>query len=178
LNDAVILMTFRWPNARRSRLRNGLGSDQAVPCTFGRTYYDASSADGYRLAMADRSFPLIFASDVSATAGFYQKLGFIRGIQNPPSGEPTFIALRRGSAEIAVVNLRWPADQYGSSVGDRPRFEMFVFVDDVDTTLKQLDDEGVPILRDPVDMVWGERIAYVTDPDGNPVGLAAMIGAS
>jgi lactoylglutathione lyase len=147
-------------------------------CTFGQIRYEASSPDGYRLVMADRSFPLIFASDVSATADFYQKLGFVRGIQNPPAGEPTFIALRRGPAEIAVVNLRWPADQYGASVGDRPRFEMFVFVDDVDATLKQLDDDGVPTLRGPVDMVWGERIAYVTDPDGNPVGLASMIGTS
>ena len=28
------------------------------------------------------------------------------------------------------------------------------------------------MLRDPADMPWGERIATVADPDGNPVALA------
>jgi lactoylglutathione lyase len=28
------------------------------------------------------------------------------------------------------------------------------------------------VLRDPADMPWGERIATVADPDGNPVALA------
>jgi lactoylglutathione lyase len=32
--------------------------------------------------------------------------------------------------------------------------------------------DGVTVLREPTDMPWGERVAYVTDPDGNPVALA------
>jgi lactoylglutathione lyase len=31
---------------------------------------------------------------------------------------------------------------------------------------------GAPVLQRPTDMPWGERLAYVTDPDGNPVALA------
>ena len=31
------------------------------------------------------------------------------------------------------------------------------------------------ILRQAQDMPWGERVAYVRDPDGNPVALAAKI---
>jgi lactoylglutathione lyase len=30
----------------------------------------------------------------------------------------------------------------------------------------------VPVLRTPTDMPWGERVAYVSDPEGNPVALA------
>ena len=29
------------------------------------------------------------------------------------------------------------------------------------------------VLREPADMPWGERVAYVSDPDDNPVALAA-----
>jgi hypothetical protein len=29
------------------------------------------------------------------------------------------------------------------------------------------------VLPEPADMTWGERVAYVADPDGNPVALAA-----
>ncbi|MEU6818442.1 VOC family protein [Streptomyces sp. NPDC046860] len=123
--------------------------------------------------MQERAFPLIFAEHVPATAAFYERLGFTRTRQNPPEGEPTYVALARGTAELAVVDADWPADRHGSAVGTGPRFEMFVLVDDLDTTLKELTDAGVPSLRDPVEMPWGERIAYVTDPDGNPVALAA-----
>ena len=31
---------------------------------------------------------------------------------------------------------------------------------------------GATVLREPADMSWGERVAYVTDPEGNLVSLA------
>jgi lactoylglutathione lyase len=31
----------------------------------------------------------------------------------------------------------------------------------------------VSVPADSEDMPWGERMAYVTDPDGNPVALAS-----
>ncbi len=34
-----------------------------------------------------------------------------------------------------------------------------------------LADADVPILRDPEEMPWGERIATVADPEGNPIAL-------
>ncbi len=48
---------------------------------------------------------------------------------------------------------------------------MFVYVDDVDLTIEILREAGVDVLRDPATMPWGERVAYVLDPDGNPVAL-------
>jgi lactoylglutathione lyase len=125
--------------------------------------------------MKERAFPLIFAQRVSTMASFYERFGFTRQAQNPPTGEPTYVGLRRGSAEIAIVDTAWPKDQYGGTVGEGLRFEMFVFVDEVDVSIERFRSEGIPVLRDPVDMPWGERIAYVADPDGNPVALASYI---
>ncbi|MEV1065384.1 flavin reductase [Streptomyces sp. NPDC050263] len=125
--------------------------------------------------MQERAFPLIFADRVGATAEFYELLGFTRQSRNPPEGEPAYIGLRRGSTELAVVSANWPVTQYGVPSGPGPGFEMFVLVDDLDTTLKQLADARVPLLRAPADMPWGERIAHVADPDGNPVAVAAAL---
>ncbi len=122
--------------------------------------------------MSERAFPLIFAERVEVTAEFYELLGFTRQSRNPPEGEPTYIGLRRGSTELAVVSADWSVTQCGIPPGPGPRFEMFVLVDDLDTTLKQLTDGRVPLLRAPADMPWGERIAHVLDPDGNPVAVA------
>jgi lactoylglutathione lyase len=49
---------------------------------------------------------------------------------------------------------------------------MFVYVTDVDQLIPQLRAEGVAIMREPADMPWGERVATIADPDGNPVALA------
>ena len=48
-----------------------------------------------------------------------------------------------------------------------PRHELFVYVDDVDARLRGLHEAGVEVLREPADMLWGERIAYLRDPQGN-----------
>ena len=119
-----------------------------------------------------RAFPVVYATDVTATARFWERLGFTRHVQLPPDGQPGYVGLRRDGAELAVTAREWAQDQYGLALGDGPRFEMFVYVDDVDALIEALRAEGIPILRGPADMPWGERIATIADPDGNPVALA------
>ncbi|HEV2373435.1 MAG TPA: VOC family protein [Streptosporangiaceae bacterium] len=121
--------------------------------------------------MVTRAFPVVYASDVSQTARFWERLGFERASQLPPEGEPGYVSLRRGSSELAVVAADWPKQQYGLGVADGTRFEMYVYVEDVDVLVSQLSAEAVPVLKEPADMPWGERIAAVADPDGNPVVL-------
>jgi lactoylglutathione lyase len=125
--------------------------------------------------MVTRAFPVVYAADVSRTARFWERLGFARFYQLPAKGdgEPGYVGLRRGASELAVVASEWVRDQYGLIPGDGPRFEMFVYADDVDRLFSALKAEGVPVLRDPADMPWGERVAAVADPDGNPVTLAS-----
>jgi len=107
------------------------------------------------------------------SAAFYERLGFRWFFELPAEGEPGYIGLRRGGYELAVVAARWPARQYGRPAGGGGlRFEMFVYVDAVDAVVGDLRGAGVPVLGEPADMPWGERLAYVEDPDGNPVAVA------
>ena len=115
---------------------------------------------------------MVYASDVETTARFWERLGFTRYFELSPDGKPGYVGLRRDSAELAVAAREWAQDQYGLVLGDGPRFEMFVYTDDVDTLIAALRAEGVPVLGDPADMAWGERVATIADPDGNPVALA------
>ena len=122
--------------------------------------------------MATRAFPVVYASNVEQTARFWERLGFAQFFRLPDDGAPGYVGLRRGHAELAVVASEWSKEQYGLEVGSGPRFEMFVYVTDVDQMLPRLRAEGVTVLHEPADMPWGERIASVADPDGNPVALA------
>ena len=122
--------------------------------------------------MALRAFPVIYATDVEAVASFWELLGFRRHVQLPPEGEPGYIGLARdGDGELAVTDARWATERYGLSFGDGPRYEMYVYVEDLEATVARLGAEGVALLRDVEDMPWGERIATVADPIGNPVAL-------
>lgn len=115
---------------------------------------------------------MIYTEDVQRLSAFYERLGFERHFELPPD-EPGYIGLRRGTYEIAVVDAGWPREQIGVEMGAGPRFELYAYVDDLDRTVAALGQSGTAVLQQPQDMPWGERIAYVEDPDGNPVALAA-----
>jgi lactoylglutathione lyase len=122
--------------------------------------------------MATRAFPIIYSSAVARAEEFYVRLGFVETFRLPPEGEPGYVSLRRGEAELGIVSAEFPRDQFGLEVGTGPRFELFVYVDDVDASVASLQES---LLKEPQDMPWGERVAYVRDADGNPVALAAPI---
>ncbi len=45
--------------------------------------------------------------------------------------------------------------------------QLVAFVEDVDGTYKELKEQGVEFVREPIDREWGLRTAHFKDPDGN-----------
>jgi lactoylglutathione lyase len=124
--------------------------------------------------VALRAFPVLYAKDVERVAAFYARLGFEEHTRMPsPDGSAGFIGLRRDGAELAVTTEDSPRMLAGVEPGPGPRHEMFVYVDDVDAALGDLQRAGASVLREPAEMPWGERVGFVTDPEGNVVTLAA-----
>jgi lactoylglutathione lyase len=121
-----------------------------------------------------RAFPIVYVSDVERSAGFYAgQLGFEEMFRMPPEGPAGYIGLALGDSRIGIVASSWPEERIAVRVGSLPRFELWVYVDDVDASVERLRGADVPVLMDPEDMPWGERMAYVADPDSNPVALAS-----
>jgi lactoylglutathione lyase len=114
------------------------------------------------------SFPALYVSDLQASLRFYDRLGFVEDYRFPPD-DPGYVGLHHGDSRLGIVKKEWPEAQLGIELGASPRFELWVYVEDLDAAVAQA---SAPILRQPEDMPWGERIAYVADPDGNPVALA------
>ena len=122
--------------------------------------------------MVLRAFPVVYSADVDRAARFWEQLGFGRHFELPgPDGALGYVGLRSDTAELAVTHTDWARDHYGMEIGDGPRFEMYVYVDHLDAMVERLQGNGVEVLRAPAVMPWGERIATVLDPDGNPVAL-------
>ena len=115
--------------------------------------------------MSERAFPIISVADLTDTRRFYEQLGFAQTYQFPPTGEPGFVTMERGSSSIGI----------GSGGTDGDRFGYWVYVDDVDLALQRLAEAGAPIVAEPEDQPWGERVAQTRDPAGNLVYLGATI---
>ena len=48
-------------------------------------------------------------------------------------------------------------------------FSVWVYASDCDAAVELLRSAGTPVLEEPADQPWGERVAKVGDPDGNVV---------
>jgi lactoylglutathione lyase len=122
-----------------------------------------------------RVFPVVYVRDVPAALRFYADLlGFEEQYRFPPDdGTAVYVGLTNDGHDLGVVHESSPQQLIGRSIGEDPRFELFVYVEDVDATVERLRGADVAVLREPEDMPWGERLAFVADPEGNPVTLAA-----
>ena len=84
-----------------------------------------------------------------------------------------------GEHEIGIGRLGTGPPLHGQP--QRPatghRIELCVYVDAVDAIVVRMKAAAVPVLLGPTDQPWGERIAFVADPDGNLVMLAQASSA-
>jgi lactoylglutathione lyase len=122
-------------------------------------------------------FPILLCDDLGPMVAFYRDLlGFTEKYRFPADGEPDFVVLRLGAASVAFGQAATPA-LHGLARGPHAgnRVELCVYADDVDTAVAKLRAAGTTVLFAPADQPWGERAAYVTDPEGTPVLIVAAL---
>ena len=123
-------------------------------------------------------FPILYARDLPRLIRFYRDgLGMTESFRYPAEGEPAFVTLTWGSTSLGLgtydVTPGLEARDLRTPVGGRG-FELCIYVPDVDATAARLETAGGTPLVAPVDQPWGERLAYVRDPEGNTVMLTAQ----
>ena len=120
-------------------------------------------------AMAGRfrdSFPIVMVADMQRSLGFYRDLlGFELRYAFPSAEDPKFASLSIDGGKL------------GLGVGDKPvesgSTSIWLYTDDVDEAVSDLQGAGVPVVAEPADQPWGERVASVADPDGYVVHIGA-----
>lgn len=128
-------------------------------------------------AMVRSSFPILYVDDVLASVRFYRDLlGFEEIYRFPDSDEPGYVSLQLADGKIGLSSADFPGlhGKPQRPVTGRP-FELCIEVPDVDAFLSELRTRDVGVLAEPADQVWGERVAYVEDPDGNPVHIRGPV---
>jgi len=118
---------------------------------------------------ASQLFPMLSCADLERSLALYRDLlGGVETYRFPPEGEPGYIALDIGASHIGLGAMSGPP------IHGRPqrpatghRIELCVYVPDVDDVFARTRDAGFEAVAEPADMPWGERVAWIADPDGN-----------
>ncbi|MFC9469036.1 VOC family protein [Streptomyces coelicoflavus] len=116
--------------------------------------------------------PVILTTDLDVLLGFYSELFGAEEIFRVPAKGPAFyLGLCIGDTDLGLVAKEDPG------TGTAPRILLSIGVDDVDETLGRVETLGGSVRSGPNDMPWGQRVAHISDPDGNPINLTHPIPA-
>jgi lactoylglutathione lyase len=124
------------------------------------------------LGLTAPDYVVLVVADLDRALHFYVDvlglpLGHRAGAYAQLATGPTRLALYERAAMAVTLGrpIRPPAD-------DAPGFELGFKVPDVDAAFAALAARGAPALTPPTDRAWGQRTAYVRDPDGHLIELA------
>ena len=129
---------------------------------------------GLGLRLAD--YVVIVVGDLDESVAFYtERLGLPLAHRSGPDAQ-----LDTGSTRIGLFERAVMADTIGRAIlgppdPTRAGFELGFHVDSVDQAIAFLRAGGAEIVTEPMDREWGQRTAYVADPDGNLIELVETI---
>ena len=110
------------------------------------------------------AFPVITVSDLPAALAFYRdQMGFTEQYRFPEEGDPVFVTLQLATSQLAIA------------AGEGTDVDLCVYADDCDEAAQSLVAAGATLVEAPADQPWGERVARLTDPDGNDLVLCARL---
>jgi catechol 2,3-dioxygenase-like lactoylglutathione lyase family enzyme len=117
-------------------------------------------------------YVVLVVEDVDRSLTFYvDVLGLTLGHRSGP-----YAQLDTGVTRVALYDRAAMGETLGRALhapaADAPGFELGFKVEDCDAAFAELVSRGAAPAVEPEDRAWGQRTAYVRDPDGHLVELA------
>ena len=120
---------------------------------------------------------ILFSPDVSRASAFYRGLGFTEVFRVPEDGDPIHVDLELNGYRIGIASVASTRADHGlQPIAEGQRAAVVLWTDDTAEAYEHLTERGVTTLAPP--HPWLERllIAWVADPDGNPVQIVQSLG--
>lgn len=120
-------------------------------------------------------YVIIIVEDLDRSLGFYRDvLGLTLGHR---AGD--YAQFNTGATRLSLYTRRAMVDTLGVEIEPAPKsapgFELGFKVDDVDAAYADLVNHGATPMTPPTSRAWGQRTAYLRDPDGHLIELAQAI---
>jgi uncharacterized glyoxalase superfamily protein PhnB len=115
----------------------------------------------------------VYTRNVVRLVTFYESLGFRETFRTPQDGVPVHVELVLDGFTIGIASVDAAIADHGldPNLGGRP-IEIVLWTTDADGDYARLLASGAPPLSPPHDFLTNLRLAWVADPDGNPIQLA------
>ncbi len=118
-------------------------------------------------------YVILYVENLEKTRHFYENLLGLE-LRNEFG---TYIEFNTGSTVLSF-NTREGGREVTSlpipnGIRQEQTFELGFVTEDVEAVIENLRKEGVPILMELVEKPWGQRVAYVADPDGHYIEICS-----
>ena len=117
----------------------------------------------------------IYSEDVARSVEFYRSLGFEETFRTPREGSPIHVELELDGFKTGIAAVTSAVADHGLELDlSKPGrgIEIALWTDDVETAFARLTAAGARVLSEPHEWLDGTlRVAWVADPDDNPVEL-------
>jgi catechol 2,3-dioxygenase-like lactoylglutathione lyase family enzyme len=115
---------------------------------------------------------ILFSEDVPRAAAFYARLGFEETFRVPADGEPIHVDLVLDGTKLGIASVASTRDDHGlDPVPSGQRAAVILWTDDVEAAYADVTALGAKPLAAPHEWLGRLSIAWVEDPDGNPIQL-------
>ncbi len=114
----------------------------------------------------------LYTKDIAKSLAFYEGLGFVETFRTPKDGPPVHVELVLDGFTLGIATVAAAMTDHGLRPDLNGRaIEIVLWTDDTDTAFARLTAEGAPALSAPHDFLDRLRLAWVADPDGNPIQI-------
>ncbi len=118
---------------------------------------------------------IFYVSDQYRSSGFYENLLGTAPVLNVPG--MTEFELMPGvklglMPEGGIAKIITPALPHPNEASGIPRCELYLSVENVEVAYKNALAWGAMAISPVLDRDWGDRVAYVADPDGHVIAFA------
>jgi catechol 2,3-dioxygenase-like lactoylglutathione lyase family enzyme len=120
---------------------------------------------------------VLFSDDITRAVAFYSYLGFTEVFRVPAQGEPIHVDLVLDGYKIGIASVSSSRDDHGlEPIPEGQRAALVLWTQDTTEAYAELTANGVGALKAPHEWLGRLLIAWVTDPDGNPVQIVQHLG--
>jgi catechol 2,3-dioxygenase-like lactoylglutathione lyase family enzyme len=114
----------------------------------------------------------LYVADVPLSVAFYERLGFAETFRTPAAGVPIHVELVLDGFKVGIASVASARADHDLEVSsDGNAVEICLWTDDTDAAYAALLSYGATPMAEPHDWLDRLRVAWVADPDGNPIEL-------
>ncbi|MGH8952998.1 MAG: VOC family protein [Acidimicrobiia bacterium] len=119
---------------------------------------------------------ILFSENLPRAVAFYSRLGFTQTFRVPTEGEAIHVDLDLDGYKIGIASVASTRDDHGlDPVPTGQRAAVILWTDDTAAAFAQLTAEGAPALAAPHEWLGNLLIAWIADPDGNPIQIVQRL---